>query len=224
MTTLPPGAGSPRHTAPPGTAAHRPGRIQATADTAPKPPSAFGSQCWRYCRGRSPHTPRRAGLVRRPRRPREAAAGARRSPPFAQPEPGLSQSTSRDSWRSSPGPPESLRRRGSGKTARGAGAVGPRAPWRWGSCWVGKATSLLGDPATTEVSPRPRRRTCSGPADRPVLPRCTHLRRGRGAPNAAGPPVPAAGWLGPLRNPTCQEGGWSLPLGDPGPPAPWATP
>lgn len=53
-------------------------------------------------------------------------------------------------------------------------------------------------------------------------PRCTHLRKGAGRPS-----VPAAPRARPfLRTPTCVCvcGGVSLPRGDPGSPAPLATP
>lgn len=117
----------------------------------PQSPSAFGSQRWGYCRGRSPQTPRTAGLARRPRRPREAAAGARRSPPFAQPEPGLSQSTSRDSWRSSPDPPESPAASTVRDNCWRSGRGGTPGPAALGQLLVGKATSLLGNPGQLKL-------------------------------------------------------------------------
>lgn len=79
----------PRHTADP--AGHdllrgRPPNVSARGDRGDNPQTLGG---W-------------AGLPA-PAGPRPTAAGPRRSPPFAQPEPGPSQSASRDSWRSSPG-------------------------------------------------------------------------------------------------------------------------
>lgn len=95
--------------------------------------------------------------------------------------------------------------------------MGPRAPRRPGlrgaRCWAGKTTSVPGNPRAAEVCPHPRpgRGTCSAPgAEGQISPRGTHLRRGRGAPNAARAPLsPPPRRLGPLPGTrTCQgEGG-----------------
>lgn len=60
-----------------------------------------------------------------PRGPGEAAIGATRSPPFAQPEPGPSQRASRDYWTQEPrSSGRAVRSRGSGRDCR-------RVPERW---------------------------------------------------------------------------------------------
>lgn len=103
-----------------------------------------------------------------PRGPQEAAAGATRSPPFAQPEPGPSQRVSRDSWAQQTGfSAEAVRRGVRGETApeRGRGGTpGPAAPGAESGQVLGWEGSLRPRRPGTRRSLSPPTLTLGGPA------------------------------------------------------------
>lgn len=166
----------------------------------------------------------------------EAAIGATRSPPFAQPEPGPSQRASRDYRAQKPrSSGRAVRRRGSERDCRREPERwGPQAPGRLGQrrgrYWTEKAPSVPGDPAPFEVGLRPCPHWGTSLAPRGqgrCLGKRSHLRKGAGSPKRCRiSQCLRPRRLGPRSETrTCQGGRrGSLPPGDPGLPAPLTTP